>query len=306
MVPASPEPVVDIDHLRQWVGSIERLTARLDPFPAAGMHALLDLDGPPPGAGADLPPAWHWLFFHQPARQSALGLDGHPARGGFLPPVPLPRRMWAGGRLRFDRPLLVDAEAQRESDVLSVDAKQGRSGRLVFVTVRHRLSQEGSLCIEEEHDIVYRDPPPADTSGKAAGGPATAAPSGPAARTGEPNATWRRRVHADAVMLFRYSALTFNGHRIHYDQPYATGVEGYPGLIVHGPLMATLMLELLRAERPDRPVRRFAFRGLAPAFDTHPIEVCGRPADGSEPTAHTWVEGPGGTICMRGTAEFAA
>jgi len=292
-----PEPALDLGHLRQWVGSTERLTARLDPFPAAGMHALLDLDGPPPGAGADLPPAWHWLYFHQPTRQSALGPDGHPARGSFLPPVPLPRRMWAGGRLRFDRPLLIADEADRHSEVLSVDAKQGRSGRLVFVTVRHRLSQAGALCIEEEHDIVYRDPPPAD-------GPPAAAPSGARAGSGDPDSSWRRRVQADAVMLFRYSALTFNGHRIHYDQPYATGVEGYPGLIVHGPLMATLMLELLRAGTPDRRVGRFAFRGLAPAFDTHPIEVCGRIAEGAGLRADTWVEGLDGTVCMRGEADL--
>jgi 3-methylfumaryl-CoA hydratase len=242
-----------------------------------------------PQPGAPLPPGWHWLFFNGAARASELGPDGHPRRGGFLPPVPLPRRMWAGGRLSFAAPLPVGTVARRESQVASVEAKRGRSGDLVFVLVRHRIFGADGLAVEEEHDIVYRAQP-------APGAPAPwteAAPSG---------AAWRREVRPDPVLLFRYSALTFNGHRIHYDHPYVTRVEGYPGLVVHGPLIATLLLDLAIREG-GAVIRRFSFRAKSPLFDTAPFSLNGTPAAGGR-TVRLWAAAPDGALAMEATAEI--
>jgi 3-methylfumaryl-CoA hydratase len=184
-----------------------------------------------------LPELWHWLYFLPHARQSEIGPDGHPKRGGFLPPVPLPRRMWAGGRLEWIKPLVVGDAIERTSTIQSVTHKSGRTGDLIFVLVRHEISNAAGIALTEEHDIVYRDAPAPDDKPVTP----TAAPS---------DATWTKTIHPDDVLLFRYSALTFNGHRIHYDRRYVTEVEGYPGLIVHGPLIATLLVDLVRQSIP--------------------------------------------------------
>jgi len=212
-------------HLQTWQGKSETLSDTLTATPVAALSATLDRDDPAPAAGTAVPPLWHWLYFLPHARQSEIGPDGHPKRGGFLPPVPLPRRMWAGGRLRWDaaNPLCVGQTVQRQSTIQSVKHKAGRSGELLFVLVEHRFSNENGLALTEEHDIVYRS---AAQPGEAAPAPQTPPMDGQAA--------WSRTITADAVVLFRYSALTFNGHRIHYDRQYVTEVEGYPGLIVHG------------------------------------------------------------------------
>src|SRR6185437_4594407 len=190
----------------------------------------------------------HWLFFLPAYRQSDAGPDGHALKGGFLPPIELPRRMWAGSRLEFARPLRVGSEVTRTSTISDVAVKEGRSGRLVFVTVRHEVSDAGGLVLSDEHDIVYR-------------GEAALAAAPVAAPAGE---AWRREIRPDPVLLFRYSAVTFNSHRIHYDHPYATRVEGYPGLVVHGPLIATLLVDLFRRERPRERIARYAFRASRP------------------------------------------
>ncbi|MFQ5786324.1 MAG: MaoC family dehydratase N-terminal domain-containing protein [Alphaproteobacteria bacterium] len=274
-----------------WLGRRESVEDVIAPGPAARLAATLDCEGPAPRAGDPLPPCWHWIYFLDATLQTCLGPDGHGARGGFLPPVDLLRRMWAGGRIRFPAPLRIGETARRESEIVSITPKQGRRGRLVFVTVRHRVSGERGLAIEEEHDIVYREAP---TPGEPAPSP-------------EPppvEAQWRRRVTPDPVFLFRYSALTFNGHRIHYDRDYVTRVEGYPGLVVHGPLLATLLLDLLRRERPGDTVARFDYRALAPLFDSAPFEVAGAPAtDGGSATL--WAERPEGGMAMVGAADFA-
>jgi 3-methylfumaryl-CoA hydratase len=239
----------DGQDLRDWIGRRESAEDSCDPRRVADMAATLDLPAAP-REGDRLPPGWHWMFFNPMARASELGPDGHPRRGGFLPPVALPRRMWAGGRLSFPAPLQVGERLRRYSEILSVEPKSGRSGAMVFVVVRHRIFSGDALAVEEEHDIVYREAP---APGAAA--PAPAAP--PAAAAAAP---WTGRVVPDPVMLFRYSALTANGHRIHYDHPYATGVEGYPGLVFHGPLTATLLMAL--AERGlGRPVAPFTLAG---------------------------------------------
>ncbi|RMD64869.1 MAG: acyl-CoA dehydrogenase [Alphaproteobacteria bacterium] len=273
-----------------WIGRTQEAADTIDAGRAQALQATLDDSGPPLEAGAPLPPLWHWLYFWWVAPSAALGPDGHPARGGFLPPIEgLPRRMWAGSRVRFLRPLPVGAAAMRRSTVADIRVKQGRSGRLAFVTVRHEIVHEAQTCLIDEHDIVYRPPPrPGETP-----------------RPGEPapaEAPWRRDVKPDPVLLFRYSALTFNGHRIHYDRPYAVEVEGYPGLVVHGPLLATLMIELVRTARPGTRVAGFTFRALRPVFDTAPFTVAGRPdAEGAD----LWVTGADGFVAMRGRAAFA-
>ena len=278
-----------LEHLRSWIGRSEQRTDTITAAPLAALAAALDRDDPAPATGTAVPPLWHWLYFLPIARQSELGPDGHPRRGGFLPPVELPRRMWAGGRLTFERPLRVGEVATRTSRIDDVTAKDARSGPLVFVTVRHTLSTPEGHAISEAHDIVYRGLP-------APGSAATP----PRAPTDE---TFARTVVPDDVLLFRYSALTFNGHRIHYDRRYVTEVEGYPGLVVHGPLIATLLLDLLRRERPDATVARFDFKAVSPLFDLHPFELCGRPD--SERGFALWARNHEGGLAMQATAEVA-
>ena len=257
------------------------------------MFASLDRDDPRPAVGTALPPLWHWLYFLPQARQSEIGPDGHPRRGGFLPPAPLPRRMWAGGRLRWlpANPLRVGDAVQRVSTIASVVGKAGRSGDLLFVTVKHEVHNANGLALTEEHDIVYR----------ASALPGDPVPAPLAAETG---AAWQREVAPDDVLLFRYSALTFNGHRIHYDRRYVTEVEGYPGLIVHGPLIATLLLDLLRGQLPDAYVESFIFKLLRPTFDLQPFRLNAQPsADGK--SVRLWAQDHEGWLTLQGAAELA-
>ncbi|WP_273828518.1 FAS1-like dehydratase domain-containing protein [Pseudomonas sp. SBT1-2] len=214
---------------------------------------------PAPAHGEALPPLWQWCFFQEPLTESALGGDGHPARGGFLPPAANRNRMWAGGRLEFFEPLRAGFAADCLSTISQVEEKTGRTGALLFVTVRHEYSQDGRLAIREEQDIVYREPTP------------------PKQASGEPliQGDWREPVEPSPTLLFRYSAVTFNGHRIHYDFPYVTETEGYPGLVVHGPLIATLSLRAFCRAHPGARLRRFAYRGLRPLIAPQPFEVGG-------------------------------
>ncbi|HZZ06212.1 FAS1-like dehydratase domain-containing protein [Paraburkholderia sp.] len=271
------------DWLDKEVVTEDHITA----FPLTAMAATLNQEE----SGDTVPPLWHWLYFLPISPLCDAGPDGHPKRGDFLPPVPLPRRMWAGGRLTFHAPLKVGEHAKRTSTIANIEDKTGRSGRLVFVTVQHTIEAGGELKLEEEHDIVYRDAPQEGAR----------PPQAALAPEGE---TWRRTVDADAVMLFRYSALTFNSHRIHYDYPYVTEVEGYPGLIVHGPLIATLLVDLVRREQPDATLQSFAFKAVRPTFAGQPFTVCGKPsADGK--TVDLWAKDHEGYLTMRGTAALA-
>ena len=279
-----------VQHLRSWVGRTEGLTDDIHRYPVAAMAATLNRDD---GEAHELPSLWHWLFFLPQHRQDELGEDGHARRGGFLPPVPLPRRMWAGGRLSWapSNPLLVGQHIRRRSEIASVEHKAGRSGELVFVTARHEVTNQAGLALSEEHDIVYR----------AAPRPGDPVPAPVPAETG---AAWQRELRADPVLLFRYSALTFNGHRIHYDRSYVTGVEGYPGLIVHGPLIATLLVDLLRSHAPDARLLSFEFRAVRPTFDIHPFRLNGQPsADGK--TVRLWAQDHEGFLTMHATATLA-
>jgi 3-methylfumaryl-CoA hydratase len=240
-----------------------------------------------------LPPLWHWLYFLPLYRQSEVGPDGHAKRGGFLPPVPLPRRMWAGSQFEFNRALRVGDRITRVSTIADVTEKSGRTGPLVFVKVRHeiRANDDASPAIVEFHDIVYREAPKPDEATP----PPKAAPS---------QGSWLRHWIPDDVLLFRYSALTFNGHRIHYDRKYVTEVEGYPGLIVHGPLIATLLLDLLRSERPDAVVRRYEFRAVRPLFDINAFDVCGEPSEDGK-SVRLWAKDQEGWLAMDATAQIA-
>lgn len=274
-------------NLHDWVGRTETRSDLVAPGPIAALAATLDGDELDPLPGSDAPALAHWLFFQPLARQRDLDADGHPRRGGFLPPVPLPRRMWAGGRLAFHHPLRVGDEVTRESRIIAVESKSGRSGPLAFVTVRHAISNARGVAISEEQDIVYR---PAPVAGSALP-PAPAAPG---------EAAFCREVTPGPTLLFRYSALTFNAHRIHYDREYATGVEGYPGLVVHGPLIATLLVDLLHRQGPRGRLTHFAFTAVRPLFDTRPFRVCAREDDG--PTTMLWAEDAEGGLAMRAEA----
>jgi 3-methylfumaryl-CoA hydratase len=280
---------LNVDHLRSWIGKQETLVDQVTRFPIVALSATLDRDDPAPQKGDPLPPLWHWLYFLPAARQSILGPDGHPARGGFLPPVPLPRRMWAGGRFTFHQPLRVDDSITRVSNVQDVTVKHGRNGALCFVLVRHEISGETGLALEEEHDIVYRDAPQPGE-----------APTMP--RPVRTDDIWRRDIQPTDPLLFRYSALTFNSHRIHYDRRYVTETEGYPGLIVHGPLIATLLVDLLR-RNTSRTLNSFRFRAISPLFDIAPFSVHGVPSgDG----ATLWARNATGHLAMEADAVFDA
>lgn len=260
-----------------WVGKQEEAVDRLEP---TRTNALLSALGRKAGLqpGDRLPLLYHWLYFWDVRQPDGLGSDGHPARGGFLPPVPLPRRMWAGGRLKFLKPLLVGEQITRESTILKVEAKSGRSGNLVFVTVEHKLLSEQGLAVVEEQDIVYRE---------------AAIPGAmkmPERDDVKPSTSLHSEIFPDTVLLFRYSALTMNGHRIHYDRPYAKDEEAYPSLVVHGPLQATLLADLA-AQNFSAPIKTFDFRGQAPAFDGITLHLCG---EVSENVASLWTEQAGG------------
>ncbi len=271
---------------RAWVGRTEQVEDALAPAQARAAAALFDLDPAALQEDTPLPSLWHWFYFLAPAPQSALGDDGHPRRGGFLPPIPLPRRMFAGSRLRFHRALAIGRPARRLATILGVETKTGRSGSLAFVTVGLRYEQDGNCCIEEEQQIVYREP----------GAPVAAPPVRPWSDA-PPEAT-TRVVSADSRLLFRFSALTFNAHRIHYDRDYATRTEGYPGLVVHGPLTA-MLLAMLAERAAGRTLSGFRFRGLAPLFDGGPVRLAAR-VDGDVVALDA--HGPDGTHALTAQA----
>jgi 3-methylfumaryl-CoA hydratase len=276
------------DDFKAWIGRTEQVHDPLCPVQAHAAQATLDEGGPDLTDGQPLPLPWHWFHFLSPAPQDALDADGHPRRGGFLPPIPYPRRMFAGGRLRVHRPLTLGTPAVREGTILDVVQKSGKSGSLAFVTVANRFLQDGVLCLEEEQDIVYREP-----------GAPVAAPV-PAELPPLPAGAWSRTLLPDTRLLFRFSALTFNAHRIHYDRPYAIAAEGYPGLVVQGPLTAVLLAQLVRHGTP-RPIVAFSFRGVSPLFDLGPVRLVATPvADAVALEA----QGPDGRVAMVATAEL--
>lgn len=282
------QPTLDPDTLRRWIGMSETLRDTVHVGPAHLMEMTLD-QTPVLAQGDPLPPLWHWLYFLRSAPMGALGRDGHPAKGGFLPPVALPRRMWAGGRFGFDGDLHIGDHAVKTSTIKDVAIKTGRSGSLCFVTVRHEVGLPDALpAFWEEHDIVYREDPAAGSIPR---------------QTDPVGDTWdhTETVTPSEVLLFRYSALTFNGHRIHYDRDYAIEVEGHGGLVVHGPLIATLLMGLAQRLNGGATPRSFDFRAASPLFDTAPFTLHAR-QDGDTVTLNAAT--PEGRLAMQATAVF--
>ena len=271
--------------LADWVGREQEQFDTISPLPVAALSATLDHGRPAAVPGQALPAPWHWLYFLSTPTAAELDADGHARRGGFLPPVPLPRRMWAGSRIRYHSPLQVGDQVRRLSRIESVTHKQGASGTLVFVTVSHRIFRDPVLAVEEEQDLVYRE-----AVTEAAGGELKPAPA---------VAQFSRQLQPDPVLLFRYSALTFNSHRIHYDRDYATAQEGYRGLVVQGPLTATLLLDLLYREVPGATVDSFRFRGIRPLIDGDTIRIEGC-REGNEVVL--WALGADGGLSMQARA----
>jgi len=278
---------MDMTHLRSWIGRQEIVADDVPVFPAAALAATLDLETAP-RRGDALPPLWHWIYFLSLHRQSEIAADGHARRGGFIPPVPLPRRMFAGAQITFHRPLKIGLPARRQSTIEDLVQKTGRSGELAFLKIRVDISDDDGVALTEYQDIVYREMP------KAGEARAAAQPHGRAAQ-------WRDVVTPTGSLLFRYSALIFNAHRIHLDRDYAMGHEGYRGLVVHGQLIATMLAELAR-KHAARPLTRFSFRAMRPTLDTAPFAVCGARA-GSD--IELWAENAEGEIAMEATASVA-
>lgn len=279
----------DLEKLKEWIGRTE---SDIDYVTVPAVHRLaatLDRADPMPKMGDPLPVGWHQILFPRVVRQSQIGADGHPERGDFLPPVPLPRRMFAGKRTAFHESLRVGDEVRRNSVIKDVTLKQGRTGQMVFVTVKTDITGPRGLAITEEHDYVYREAAPGGTP-----------PQPPQPAPGK--AVWSRVVTPDPVMLFRYSALTFNGHRIHYDLPYVTKVEGYPGLVMNGGLTTLLVFELARTHA-STPVRYISSRNVRALFVNQPITIAGEPSTDNR-TAKLWAQNADGALALTAEAEF--
>jgi 3-methylfumaryl-CoA hydratase len=279
----------DIDHLRQWIGRAQQARDIVTAHLVKGLRATLfqDIGDPAPGDAA--PFTAHWCLAQPVFPMSQLGPDGHPTRGGFLPPVPLPRRMWAGGELQIFEALRVGDAMTRSSKISDVTMKCGSTGVLCFVSVDHEITTPRGISVRERQDIVYRDNPPAQALVSA-----KPAPPSPPAQVSE-------RHMADPVLLFRYSALTFNGHRIHYDRDYVTKVEGYPGLIFHGPLQASFIVELAARLHGGTAPRKFSYRGLQPLFEGSEFTVNANDTGGG---MELWTANSAGQPTMKGTATW--
>ncbi|WP_298882228.1 MaoC family dehydratase N-terminal domain-containing protein [uncultured Bradyrhizobium sp.] len=275
---------LDIDHLRQWIGRSTEATDIVTAQLVMGLRATLFQDVGEPKAGDAAPFTVHWCLAQPVFPMSMLGPDGHPTRGGFLPPVPLPRRMWAGGEIEFLQPLRVGDASTRTSRIADVQVKTGSTGTLCFVSVEHSISSPRGIAIRERQDIVYRE--------MTSSAPATA-------KAPPPQAQHRETHVSDPVLLFRYSALTFNGHRIHYDRDYVTKVEGYPGLIFHGPLQAALIVEMAAKLHSGKPPKKFTYRGVQPLFEGTEFSIN---ANETEAGMELWTANAEGQPTMKGTA----
>lgn len=278
------------DHLSQWIGNRETCAETISIEPLQRMRAMLDYTPKTMTDGEVVPPLWHWAYFINPVRASGLGRDGHVAQGDFMPPIPLPRRMWAGSQLIFSASLRVGETARRESTIRDVRLKQGRTGKLCFVEIEHAIFVGDELKLTEIHTVVYRDI-------KQSGDDKAQPPEAP------DDAQWARDLVPDSTLLFRYSALTFNGHRIHYDLDFCRQQEGYPGLVFHGPLTATLLIDLLRHQDPDKSLASCDIRAFSPLFGDAPFTLNGK-MDGTN--AILWAANPQGRLAMKATVSFAA
>lgn len=271
----------------EWLSKTEESTEVLSLAQVQKLAATLDIQETFRN-GDVLPCGWQWIFFTPTVPMAETGEDGHAKKGGFLPPIALPRRMWAGGRFTYHHPLRIGQAVHKKSSIGSIHEKDGKSGKLIFVTVHHEFTNESGVALVEEQDLVYREAPRGD------------APV-PAGKPAPAEAQWSKKITPNAVLLFRYSALTFNSHRIHYDLHYCQQVEGYPGLVVHGPLIATLLLDLVRENLPGVAIQAFSFRAVSPLYDLHPFQVQGRVDDKH---VQLWALTPENTLAMEATAQL--
>jgi 3-methylfumaryl-CoA hydratase len=276
-------------NIRSWIGRTETVDGTVDAWPTAAMNATLDRDDPWPASGDVLPALYHWLYFVPLAKTSELAADGHIKKGGFMPPVALPRRMWVSSDITFRAPLGIGEAAKRVSTIEDIAEKQGGSGPLTFVTLRHEIEGAVGTAIVDRQTVVYREAPD---------GPQPVPPGKPAPT----DANFSRSVMPTPALLFRYSALSFNGHRIHYDHPFTTEDEGYPGLVVHGPLTATLLADLVRREVAGAHIARFAFRAMKPLFAGRPFTVNGRREGDGQLTL--WVADSDGDLAVEAEVEL--
>lgn len=277
-----------MENYSNWIGKKEIQNDYSDDRPVAMMQALLSETDKTP---ADLPHLYHWFYFLPLVNGQDLAVDGHPKKGGFLPPIPFPKRMWAGSRLEFIRPIVAHQSLRRESEILKVELKHGKSGDMYFVTVQHSIYAENELAIIEEQDIVYRD------ISNQVHSTAQKQPEQSETKVSD----YQKNFPIDPVTLFRYSAVTFNSHRIHYDRPYAIQDEGYPGLVVHGPLLATLLIHYFKKEHPKKNIRHFEFRAVTPVFDFDDFQICGRIA---QENGELWIQKGNSQICMKAKVSF--
>ncbi len=285
--------MADFDQLQDWIGRTEEAQDTVLARQLDAMAATLDRDDAPAKDGDLLPAAWHWMYFAPAVRHSGLGRDGHPStnesEGGFLPPIPLPRRMWAGNEVNVRATIQVGEHIKRSATINDITVKEGRSGTLVFLKIRNTMTGDRGADLDDVLTAVYRDDPKKFEPPRE---PAKAREDG----------VWSRTITPDPVLLFRYSALTFNGHRIHYDRDYTTTVEGYPGLLVHGPLTATLLLDLARREQPDKSVSWFRIKAMSPLYDTEPFTLSGAPSDDNG--AALWAADANGNLAMEADIKF--
>jgi len=277
-----------MENFDAWIGKIEITPDLSNPRPVAMMQALLN---EPNKQLTQLPHLYHWLYFLPIVNGEDLAEDGHPKKGGFLPPIPFPKRMWAGGRLQFLNPILVNQNIRRESEISKIDFKQGKTGNMYFVTVKHSIFADGQLAIIEEQDIVYRE------ASNAA--PATQVPV--PAPIAVKQYSYKKTFPVNTTTLFHYSALTFNSHKIHYDRPYSMEQEGYPGLVVHGPLLATLLMHTFTQKHPNKQILSFDFRAVKPVFDFNEFYICGNL---QSEEAELWIEHTDGQAAMKAKVTF--
>lgn len=272
--------------LLEWINKTTEAEDTIRLQPANFMEATLNRP-PKLKEGDNLPPLWHWIYFLEAKPESDLGRDAHPKKGDFLPPIQLPRRMWAGGRFTFYNDLVIGEKAKKITTIKKIVEKEGSAGPLCFITLEHKIYSKDEISIIEEQDLVYLQ----DQQGSK---------SLPLAQNNVEKADFSQEIHPSAILLFRYSALTFNGHRIHYDLDYAKNVEGYDGLVFHGPLTATLLLDLALKER-KQPIKKYSFRGIAPLSNLDCFWIEGKSEDNA---AILWARRKDGVVAMKAKADF--
>ncbi len=277
------------DQYDAWIGKQSSTDALVTAYQADALTATLDRDDAPYKEGDAIPPGWHLFYIREVVKLKDTAEDGHPKRGDFLPPIDLPRRMWAGTQATYHKPIHVGETIRNVTTIEAVTPKVGKTGNLVFLKLKHEISGDDGVATTEMQDVVYREEAQ----------PGAVAPEPPPAPA---EAVWKRTIHPSPVLLFRYSALTMNSHRIHYDRTYVTEVEKYPGLLVHGPLTFTLLLDLFRRENPESTLKTFAVRAVSPIYDTHDFTVEGKPGDAGEATL--WALNNEGRLAMSAKATY--